>query len=47
MKLLLAHTEAEAFQHTSEVPFGDTPIFILQYKRYAYMKLNLLWQAFK
>lgn len=29
MKLLLAHTETEAFQHTSEVAFGDSAIFIL------------------
>ena len=45
MKLLLAHTEAEAFKHTSEVTFGDTPIFILKHKRH--MKSNLAWQAFK
>ena len=32
MELLLTHSETEAFKHTSEVSFSDTPIFILQYK---------------
>ena len=33
MKLLLAHSKTEAFQHASKIPFGDTPISILQRKQ--------------
>lgn len=33
MKLLLAHSKTEAFQHASKITFGDTPISILQRKQ--------------